>query len=150
MRAVLQRVVSAEVTVGNETIARIGKGILVFLGIEKGDGEPDADYLEEKVANLRIFEDAEGKMNRSLLDVDGDLLVVSQFTLLADCQKGRRPSFINAGEPDTARFLYEHFIATAQKHIHNVAAGIFQELMKVHLVNDGPVTIILESKKKGL
>ena len=149
MKAVLQRVESAEVVVANEPIARTGKGILVFLGIEKGDRESDADYLEEKIINLRIFEDAEGKMNLSLLDVSGDLLVVSQFTLLADCRKGRRPSFINACEPDGARFLYDYFIAAARKHVKNVAAGMFQELMKVHLVNDGPVTIIMESRKSG-
>jgi D-aminoacyl-tRNA deacylase len=149
MKAVLQRVESAEVVVADEPVARTGKGILVFLGIEKGDGESDADYLKEKIINLRIFEDAEGKMNLSLLDVAGDLLVVSQFTLLADCRKGRRPSFVNACEPDHARFLYNYFIAAAKTHVKNVAAGMFQELMKVHLVNDGPVTIIMESRKSG-
>lgn len=147
MRAVLQRVDKARVTIDGRTISAIGKGLLVFLGVETGDGLADADYLLEKINNLRIFEDSEGKMNLSLLDVAGEMLVVSQFTLLADCRKGRRPSYAAAEEPKQAKLLYDYFIAQAQEKIRRVAGGEFQAMMKVELINDGPVTIMIDSKK---
>jgi D-tyrosyl-tRNA(Tyr) deacylase len=145
MRAVLQRVSRAKVTVNDEITGEIGKGLLVLLGVGNGDGEADAVFLVEKVVNLRIFDDEEGKMNLSLLDIDGGLLVVSQFTLYADARKGRRPSYINAAEPETANKLYEFFVSESGKHLRNVQIGRFQAMMDVELVNDGPVTIILES-----
>ncbi|MBW6485706.1 MAG: D-tyrosyl-tRNA(Tyr) deacylase [Syntrophobacterales bacterium] len=147
MRAVLQRVESASVTVSNRLISKIGKGILVFLGIELGDSEADADYLLEKIINLRIFEDETGKMNLSLLDMDAELLVVSQFTLLGDCRKGRRPSFTNAARPEQARPLYDHLVSQAKKQVRFVAAGEFQAMMTVVIANDGPVTMLLDSKR---
>lgn len=147
MRAVLQRVESAKVTVSGRLISEIGKGTLVFLGIEKGDSEADADYLLEKIINLRIFEDKMGKMNLSLLDIDGELLVVSQFTLLGDCRKGRRPSFTNAEKPELARPLYDCLVSRARKKIRLVAEGEFQSMMTVVIANDGPVTMLLDSKR---
>ncbi len=147
MRAVLQRVSSAKVSVENEVIGKIGKGILVLLGISRDDTKKEAIYLLEKTLNLRIFEDAGEKMNLSLLDVAGELLVVSQFTLYGDARKGRRPSFIEAATPEKANFLYEFFIAEAEKQIENVETGRFQAMMDVELVNDGPVTILLDSEK---
>ncbi len=147
MRCVVQRVDRAKVTVEEHTVSSIDKGILVFLGVEKGDGADDADYLLEKVVNLRIFEDSDGKMNLSLLDVAGEMLVVSQFTLLGDCRKGRRPSFICAEEPVEAKTLYEYFVVKAREKIGNVGTGEFQAMMKIELVNDGPVTLLLDSKK---
>ena len=147
MRAVVQRVDSAKVSVDDQEISSIGRGVLVLLGVEKGDGREDADYLLDKVANLRIFEDAEGKMNLSLQEISGSMLVVSQFTLLADCRKGRRPSFGGAAEPQLARELYEYFVKEADNKIDVVKEGKFQEMMKVELINDGPVTILLDSKK---
>lgn len=149
MKAVIQRVERAEVAAGGETAGAIGKGLLVFLGVARGDGEAEAVALLEKIVNLRIFEDDGGKMNLSLLDAGGDLLVISQFTLLADCRKGRRPSFVEAGEPERARRLYDHFVAAARRRVGRVATGVFQATMKVTLTNDGPVTIILESERKG-
>ena len=146
MRAVLQRVDTACVSVDNRIVSMIGRGILVFLGIEKGDGPHDATYLLDKVINLRIFEDAEGKMNLSLLDVSGEMLVISQFTLLADCRKGRRPSFTQAEEPGAARELYELFLAMGRERLGTTAGGEFQAIMKIDLINDGPVTIILDTK----
>jgi D-tyrosyl-tRNA(Tyr) deacylase len=137
----------AGVTVNGQTISVIGAGLLVFLGVEHGDGFADADYLLEKINNLRIFEDSEGKMNLSLLDVAGEMLIVSQFTLLGDCRKGRRPSFAAAEEPKQAKLLYDYFFAQAQGNIGRVAGGEFQAMMKVELINDGPVTIIMDSKK---
>lgn len=147
MRAVLQRVSSAKVTVEGSLTGEIEKGILVFLGISRADTEADAIYLVNKTLNLRIFEDSEGKMNRSLIDTDGGLLIVSQFTLYGDVRKGRRPSFIKAALPDKANELYRFFVNAAEKQIKNVAEGKFQAMMNVELVNDGPVTILLDSDK---
>ena len=147
MRAVVQRVESAKVSVNHRFIAETGKGAVVFLGIESGDGEPDADYLAEKIVHLRIFEDEAGKMNLSLLDIDGEILVVSQFTLLGDCRTGRRPSFTQAEKPELARPLYDYFFSRMKKKVRVAAEGEFQAMMKVHLVNDGPVTMLLDSKK---
>lgn len=147
MKAVIQRVDSASVSVGGAEIARIGAGLLVLLGVEKGDDEKDADFLLDKIIHLRIFEDGEGKMNRSLADTAGELLVVSQFTLLADCRKGRRPSFTDAADPVKADGLYRYMLSRAREKIRHVAAGQFQAMMKVGLVNDGPVTILLDSRR---
>ena len=147
MRAVIQRVSGASVTAHGEIIGEIGKGILILLGVSENDSEREAVYLLEKTLNLRIFEDSDGKMNLSLKDIDGDLLVVSQFTLLGDVRKGRRPSFIKAAAPETANKLYEFFVNEAGKQIENVATGKFQTMMDVALVNDGPVTILLDSEK---
>lgn len=143
----MQRVDQAGTIVNGRLISHIGKGILVFLGVEREDSLTDADYLLEKIINLRIFEDKGGKMNLSLLDISGEILVVSQFTLLADCRKGRRPSFIQAEEPEQARRLYEYFIERGRKRMVRVAAGEFQAMMKIEIVNDGPVTLLLDSKK---
>ena len=148
MRAVLQRVSRAKVTVDGEITGEIGQGILVLLGVGSGDSEAEVRYLLEKIINLRIFDDGEGKMNRSLLDIEGGLLVVSQFTLYGDTRKGRRPSYIDAAAPDEANRLYEVFIREARKHITNVETGRFQAMMDVELVNDGPVTIILDTANK--
>jgi D-tyrosyl-tRNA(Tyr) deacylase len=145
MKAVIQRVSSARVEVAGETVGCIGRGILVLLGVEKGDGERDADWLAEKIVNLRIFEDAAGKMNLALRDVDGAILTVSQFTLAGDCAKGRRPSFDGAAPPVEANRLYEYFVTRLGALGAPVDTGIFQAMMEVTLVNDGPVTFILES-----
>lgn len=147
MRAVIQRVDYAKVFVNTKEISSIQKGLLVFLGIEKDDQENDADYLVDKIIRLRIFEDNLEKMNLSLMDIQGELLTVSQFTLLADCRRGRRPSFTDAEEPEKARMLYEYFIKRAKESVRT-ACGEFQAMMKIESVNDGPVTIIIESKKK--
>ncbi len=145
MRAVVQRVSAASVSVDNEVISRIGRGLLVLLGISKTDTESAADYLSTKIAHLRIFEDPAGQLNRSLLDAGGEMLVVSQFTLLGDCRKGRRPSFTAAADPDHAIRLYEHFARHAADLGIPVQTGRFQALMAVSLINDGPVTLILDS-----
>jgi len=145
MRAVIQKVSAASVSVDGEEISRIGKGLLVLLGVSKTDTESAADYLSAKIAHLRVFEDPEGKLNRSLLEVGGEMLVVSQFTLLGDCRKGRRPSFTAAAEPDHALRLYEHFVRQAASLGIPVKTGRFQALMAVSLVNDGPVTLVLDS-----
>lgn len=147
MKAVIQRVDSASVSIDGIEISRIGAGLFVLLGVEKGDGEKDADFLLDKMIHLRIFEDDEGKMNLSLLDVSGELLVVSQFTLLADCRKGRRPSFTDAAEPVTATKLYEYVLLKAREQVTKVGQGQFQAMMKVGLVNHGPVTILLDSRR---
>ena len=147
MRAVIQRVTRAKIAVGGEVIAEIGPGLLVLLGVGRKDAEADARYLADKIAVLRIFEDAEGKMNLSVQDVGGSILVVSQFTLFADCRKGRRPSFVDAADPEPARVLYTRLIERLQERGVKVAEGIFQASMQVELVNDGPVTILLDSKK---
>ena len=147
MKAVIQRVDSAGVKVGKQDISTIKSGILVFLGVEKEDSEKDADYILDKAINLRIFEDNEGKMNLELTDIGGEMLVVSQFTLLADCRKGRRPSFVAAEEPNKAEKLYNYFIARAKEKTKQVACGKFQQMMSVELINNGPVTILLDSRK---
>ena len=146
MRAVIQRVKSSSVTVGDETVAKIDRGLLVLLGVAKPDQTADADFLAEKIVNLRIFEDEQGKMNRSLIDIGGEMLVVSQFTLLGNCRKGRRPSFIDAAGPDKANEVYEYFVTRVRKTGVHVATGRFRAMMEVALINDGPVTLILESK----
>jgi len=145
MRAVIQRVKQARVTVEERTLGEIKDGLLCFLGVGKDDEEADADYLAAKIPQLRIFADNEGKFNRSLLDIGGSILVVSQFTLFADCRKGRRPSFTEAAEPEQAKALYQHFIVKLKENAITVAEGEFQASMAVELVNDGPVTLILES-----
>jgi D-tyrosyl-tRNA(Tyr) deacylase len=147
MRIVVQRVDRAQVSVNKSTISSINKGVMVFLGVEKGDEQKEADYLLEKVLNLRIFDDTDGKMNLSLMDVAGEMLVVSQFTLLGDGRKGRRPSYIRAEEPNRAKELYEYFLCQARNKINRVSGGEFQAMMKVEIVNDGPVTMLLDSGK---
>jgi D-aminoacyl-tRNA deacylase len=147
MRAVLQRVSSAEVIVEGRPVSAIDRGLLVLLGVEDGDSSADAHYLAEKTAQLRIFEDAEGKMNRSVEETGGDILAVSQFTLLADCRKGRRPGFSRAAPPALAVSLYERYVELLQQRGLTVQTGIFQAAMQVRLVNDGPVTILLDSRK---
>jgi len=147
MRAVIQRVSRAQVRVEGRIVGEIPKGLLVLLSVGKGDTRAEADSLLEKVINLRIFEDAGGKMNLSLLDTGGALMVISQFTLYADCRKGRRPSFTEAGSPEEAKALYEYFISRARDRGINVASGTFQALMEVELINFGPVTILLDSSR---
>lgn len=148
MRAVIQRVTSASVTVAGELVSEIGEGLLIFLGIAHDDTAAELDYIANKVINLRIFEDSEGKMNRSLLDTGGAALVVSQFTLYGDCRKGRRPSFIEAARPEQAKALYEQFIDVLASRNIRTQGGTFQAMMDVQLVNDGPVTILLDSRKQ--
>ena len=147
MRAVIQRVSRARVWVEEQITGEIGNGLLVLLGVGQGDTQTEVDYLLDKIINLRIFEDPDGKMNLSLLDCGGGLLVVSQFTLYADCRKGRRPSFTGAGDPEAAKALYDYFISRAKTQGVRVASGVFQALMEVELVNSGPVTILLDSSK---
>ena len=147
MRCVIQRVSRAKVSVDGEIVGEIGKGILVLLGISGEDTEKEAAYVLEKTLNLRIFEDAEGKMNLSLLDIKGEMLIVSQFTLYGDTRKGRRPSFIEAAKPEKADELYKFFVSESKKQIKKVATGRFQAMMNVELVNDGPVTILIDSAK---
>ena len=147
MRAVVQRVTRASVTVDGEVLSSIGEGWLVLLGVAEGDDESDADMLADKVVNLRIFRDDEGKMNRSVIDTGGDVIAVSQFTLMGDARKGRRPSFIHACEPERANALYEYFCAKVTEIGIRCGKGKFQAMMDVELVNDGPVTILLDSKK---
>jgi D-aminoacyl-tRNA deacylase len=147
VRAVVQRVSSANVEVGGEIAGRAERGILVYLGVAEGDAEPDAAWLAEKVANMRIFEDEAGAMNRSLIDEGGDALVISQFTLLADARKVRRPSYSGAAAPEAARPLYERFVELLRGRVRRVETGVFQASMRVSYVNEGPVTILLDSKK---
>ena len=147
MRAVIQRVNRACVSINSSEFSTIHQGLLILLGVEKDDTPTDANYILEKTINLRIFEDEQGKMNLSLLDVGGELMVVSQFTLLGDCIKGRRPSFGRAEEPAKANQLYEYFVNEAAARVKKTATGKFQEMMQVELVNNGPVTILLDSKK---
>ncbi len=145
MRAVVQRVSQSEVTVDGEAVGRIGRGLMVLLGVARGDTEAEVRFLADKIPRLRIFEDDNGKMNRSLIDVGGGMLVVSQFTLLGDCRKGRRPSFVQAADPETATALYEDFVGRVRELDIHVETGRFGAMMAVSLVNDGPVTLILES-----
>ena len=147
MRAVLQRVTRAKVSVAGETVGEIGGGLVVLLGVSRDDDEGDARYLVEKVLNLRVFDDAEGRMNVSVTEAGGALLVVSQFTLYGDARRGRRPSWIEAAEPAKAQALYEFFVAEARRAGLRVETGRFREMMSVELVNDGPVTILLDSRK---
>lgn len=147
MRAVVQRVSRAKVTVDEQIVGEIGRGLLVLLGVAETDETADADYLVEKILHLRIFEDAGDKMNLSLLNCNRELLVVSQFTLYGDTRRGRRPSFINAAAPEKGRELYEYFVSKSREQCSKVATGQFQAMMDVELVNDGPVTIILDSEK---
>lgn len=147
MRAVLQRVSSARVVVEEKTVGEIGSGLAVLLGVEEGDSESDARYMADKTAGLRIFEDEQGKMNLSVEEAGGDVLVVSQFTLLADCRQGRRPGFSRAARPEKASALYEYYVALLQERGLKVATGTFQAMMEVSLVNQGPVTMLLDSRK---
>src|SRR5579863_9444466 len=147
MRAVVQRVSRARVTVGSEVVGKIERGLLVLLGVAGTDKEADADYLADKIAGLRIFEDDVGKMNRSVGDAGGAVLVVSQFTLHGDVRRGKRPSFDDAAQPEQARRLYEYFVERIRAAGLHCETGRFQEMMEVELVNDGPVTILLDSAK---
>lgn len=147
MRAVIQRVDRASVSIKSQLYSAIDQGVLLLLGVEKDDTEKDADYILDKTINLRIFEDEQGKMNLSLLDIAGEMMVVSQFTLLGDCVKGRRPSFVRAEEPGRANDLYEYFVRQAAPKVKKLATGKFQEMMQIELTNNGPVTILLDSRK---
>lgn len=148
MRAVIQRVNSGSVTVDNQVVGDINKGLVILLGVGKEDTKEDAHYLADKAANLRIFPDEDGKMNLSILDIGGEILAVSQFTLFGDCRKGRRPNFMDAALPEVANDLYQMFISKLQEMDLKVATGVFQSHMKVNIENDGPVTILLDSKKE--
>jgi D-aminoacyl-tRNA deacylase len=146
MKAVIQRVKESSVCVENRLVSRIGPGLLVLLGVANDDDATDADYLADKIVHLRIFEDGDGKMNRSMLETRGEMMVVSQFTLFADCKKGRRPSFVSAAPPDKAEAMYHYFISQVRDLGVPVKLGIFRAMMDVSLINDGPVTIVIESK----
>ena len=148
MKVLLQRVSRASVSIAGEEVGRIGQGLVVFLGVANGDTEKDVQYLAQKIAGLRIFSDAEGKFNLSALDINGELLLVSQFTLLADTRKGRRPSFVEAAPPAQAEELFEYFVEQAHATGLRVATGRFQQHMQVEIHNDGPVTILLDSREK--
>ena len=148
MKALLQRVTRASVSVGGEIMGRIGRGLVVFVGVASGDTEKDAQYLAQKTVSLRIFADEEGRFNLSALDIKGELLVVSQFTLLADTRKGRRPSFIEAAPPAQAEAIFERFVEQAHATGLRVETGRFQQYMQVEIHNDGPVTILLDSRDK--
>jgi D-tyrosyl-tRNA(Tyr) deacylase len=145
MRMVIQRVTEASVTVGGDVVGKIGPGIVVLLGVAKNDTEQDAEYLANKLVNLRIFEDDAGKMNRSVQDIGGELLVVSQFTLLGDCRKGRRPGFSQAAPPQEADRLYLYFVDHLRRQGCHVETGQFQAMMLVNIANDGPVTFVIDS-----
>ena len=147
MRAVVQRVTRARVTVDDEVTGEIEKGLVVLLGVAHDDTNADADYLAPKIVSLRIFDDEEGKMNVSLKDIDGGLLVVSQFTLYGDVRRGLRPSWSDAAPPEIAEPLYEYFVESSRRLVTRVATGSFRKMMQVELVNDGPVTIMLDSRK---
>jgi len=148
LKAVIQRVKNASVSIENETVGTIGKGLVILLGISETDSEDDGKYLADKIANLRIFEDLQGKMNLSCLDIKGEFLIISQFTLLADCKKGRRPSFTEAARPEKAIPLYGKFISLLKETGVKVESGKFGASMLVEIYNEGPVTIILDSKDK--
>ena len=147
MRAVIQRVTRASVTIDGEVVGEIGNGLVVLLGIARDDTKDDADYLAPKVVALRIFDDAEGRMNVSLKDIDGGLLVVSQFTLYGDVRRGLRPSWSDAAAPEIAEPLYDYFVESSRKLLGRVETGSFRKMMQVELVNDGPVTILLDSRR---
>ncbi len=147
MRAVVQRVTDADVSVSGQITGEIKKGFVVLLGVEDGDTEKDADYIIDKVTGLRVFDDEDGKMNLSILDIGGELLAVSQFTLLGDVRKGKRPSFIKAARPEEAKALYEYFVNGVKEKGIKVGEGVFQAEMLVRINNDGPVTILLDSNK---
>ena len=148
MKALLQRVTEGRVSIAGEEVGRIGKGLVVFVGVADGDGERDVEYLVQKIANLRIFGDEAGKFNLSVLDIGGELLLVSQFTLLADTRKGRRPGFTDAAPPALAEELFQRFVQQARATGLKVETGRFQQYMQVEIHNDGPVTILLDSKDK--
>jgi D-tyrosyl-tRNA(Tyr) deacylase len=148
VKALIQRVTAASVSIAGEEVGRIGRGLVVFIGVAAGDTEKDVDYLVQKTINLRLFSDADGRFNLSALDVGGELLLVSQFTLLADTRKGRRPSFTDAAPPDEADKLFNEFVRQARTTRLRVATGRFQEYMQVAIHNDGPVTIMLDSREK--
>lgn len=147
MRAVVQRVTRASVAIEGEVVGEIGKGLVVLLGVAGDDSGPDVQYLADKIASLRVFDDGEGRMNRSVKDIGGAVLVVSQFTLHGDVRRGLRPSWTDAAAPELAEPLYESFVAQLKQHVGQVATGSFRRMMQVELVNDGPVTILLDSKK---
>lgn len=147
MRAVVQRVTNASVEVNEEVVGNIDKGLLVFIGVTDSDNEKDTEYLLTKILNLRIFEDEQGKMNLSLLDINGEILIVSQFTLYGDCRKGRRPNFTLAGNPNYAQEIYNDFVVKCREYGIRVETGVFGANMDVKLVNDGPVTMLLDSTK---
>ena len=148
MRAVIQRVTRAKVTVDGKTVGEIQNGLVILLGVARDDAESDATYLEKKIVALRIFDDADGKMNLSLKDSGGGALVVSQFTLYGDVRRGLRPSWIDAAAPEIAEPLYDFFCKEMRKHLDSVATGSFRQMMQVELVNDGPVTILLDSRRE--
>ena len=149
MRSVVQRVSEASVTISGDTAGRIGRGLLVLVGVELGDSAADAEWLAGKIAQMRIFADTDGKMNLSVREIDGGVLVISQFTLLADTRKGNRPSFVRAARPAEAVPLYEHFLAVLEQQTGRPPArGVFAADMQVHLVNDGPVTIVCDSRQR--
>ena len=147
MRAVVQRVTRASVTIDGEIVGEIGNGLVVLLGIAGDDSKDDADYLAPKIVSLRIFDDAEGRMNVSVKDIDGGLLVVSQFTLYGDVRRGLRPSWSDAAAPEIAEPLYDYFVESSRKLLGRIETGSFRKMMQVELVNDGPVTILLDSRK---
>jgi len=147
MRAVVQRVKEGSVEIKNKEVGRIAQGLVILLGVGQDDNKKNAEYLAEKIINLRIFEDKEGKMNLSVKDIDGQILVISQFTLYGNCKKGRRPSFISAALPEEAEKLYEYFVKCIKNYGLKVETGEFQAMMLVKIYNDGPVTIILDSEK---
>lgn len=148
MRAIIQRVSNSRVLVGDGVVGEIQKGLIVLLGVSNDDTEKDAEYLADKVVNLRVFDDNNGKMNLSLLDIEGELLIVSQFTLYGDCRKGRRPSYDKAACPEKAKSLYETFIRCCKEFNINIETGKFQTEMMVEICNDGPVTLLIDSKKE--
>jgi D-tyrosyl-tRNA(Tyr) deacylase len=148
MKVVVQRVHSASVEVNKQVVGQIGRGLLLLIGVAQNDSESDVEYVADKCAHLRVFQDEQGKMNRSVLEEKGEILAISQFTLLADTSRGRRPSFIAAAGPEKGARLYEYFIDCLRKYNLPVASGVFGAMMDVHLINTGPVTVIVESKEK--